>query len=97
MPAKQRGPKRPEFPNTKGLRGFPMLPVKMHPALFLALNDRARYDTLHWRLEHDGQGRVISPQDIVRRLIVEYFKNVSPVPDDAIGAVVRAEKRRPEP
>ncbi len=83
-------PKRPPTPHSKGLGRMPMLPIRLDAGLLLALKDRARYETLHWRLEHGGRGRVISPADIARRVLAEYFKNVSPLPDDAIGAAVRA-------
>lgn len=83
-------PQRPPRPNDKGLQEFPMLPVKMPPQHLVGLKDRARYETTHWRLEHSGRGHVVSPADIVRRLIAEYFANTSPLPDDAVGAIVRS-------
>jgi len=69
-----------------------MLPVKMPPEHLSGLKNRARYETTHWRLEHSGRGHVVSPADIVRRLIAEYFANTSPLPDDAIGALVKRAK-----
>lgn len=89
-------PNRPERPNYKGLMTFPMLPVRMPPEHLRGLKDRARYETMHWRLEHRGQGHAVSAADIVRRLIAEYFTNTSPLPDDPIGAAVRQQIQEPD-
>lgn len=59
--------------------------------MLVALKQRARYETMHWRIEHGGHGKVISPADIVRRLIADYQSKVSPLPNDAIGNMLRDE------
>jgi hypothetical protein len=82
-------------PHSKGLR-TPAMPIRFaDPAKWEMLKDRARYETMHYRLEHKGKGKVISPADIVRRLIDDYLAKVSPIPDDAIGAALRATKTKP--
>jgi hypothetical protein len=90
---KRHGPQRPLRPNDKGLGGMPVLPLKLPRTVLDALRQRARYDTVHWRLEHGGQGHVVSAGDVARRILADYFERVSPLPDDAIGATVRAEMR----
>jgi hypothetical protein len=68
--------------------------VSFRQDAFANLRNRARYDTMHYRLEHKGKGPVVSPGDIVRRLVDEYFERVSALPDDAVGAAVRATEGR---
>ena len=88
--SKRKPPQRPPTPNTKGLIGMPTLFLKLRPDRIRDLQLRARYETLHWRVEHHGKGHVISSQDIARRLIDEFFENVSPLPADAIGNAIRS-------
>lgn len=87
---RRHGPQRPWKPNSKGLAGAPVLQLPC--PLLPELKSRAAYETLHYRIEHKGRGPVISPGDIVRRLIEKYFKEVSALPDDAIGAMLRKTK-----
>ena len=85
----RRGPKRPSAPNSKGLGDTVTLPVKLSRPRLKDLRRRAQYETLRWRLEHGGKGRVISAQDIVRRQIDNLFRTAPAVPDDAIGRMVK--------
>lgn len=90
----KKPPQRPPTPNSKGLTNAVDLNVKFPPQQLRNLRDRARYETMHWRLEHRGRGHVISPADIVRRVVAEYFDRVSAMPDDAIAAALRATEPR---
>lgn|ERR1035437_568272 len=91
--ATKKGPPRPARPNDKGMSDWPSLLLMLHPEKLQALRDRAKYETMHWRLEHGGHGRAFSPGDVARSIINEYFENVSPLPEDEIGAAVRAAGR----
>lgn len=82
-------PQRPERPNDKGLMTLPMLPIRLQPEMLENVKLRALYDTAHYRVEHGGQGRVVSPADVARRILKEYFEKNSPCPDDPIGEAVR--------
>jgi hypothetical protein len=90
---KRRMPPRPASPNSKGLIGALTLPVKLMPNDLRDLRARARYETMRWRLEHNGKGRAISAQDIVRRLVASYFRREPAIPNDAIGRAVSDEPR----
>lgn len=86
----QRPPRRPARPNFKGLGpGAMTLPVKFTPETFRQLRQRASYETMRWRLEHGGKGYEISAQDIVRRLVSQFFRREAAIPDDAVGRAVR--------
>lgn len=88
---KRRGPTRPAAPNSKGLRDPVTLPIKFERAALAGLRMRATYETMKWRLAHDGKGRAISAQDIVRRL-VDQLERTAPIPQDAIGTFVRRQR-----
>ena len=89
MRTKPRAPKRPHAPNDKHQEGFQILLLRLPPATLANLRKRARYDTLHFRLEHDGKGPTVSVPDVARRIFDEYFAQTSALPDDAIGASLR--------
>lgn len=90
MPA----PKRPQRPNSKGLHGGQTIEVKFRPDALRDLRQRARYETTRYRLAHDGKGHIITPHDIIRRIVDEYFEKVSALPADGVGSALRAAGRR---
>lgn len=87
--SKRIPPKRPPSPNSKGLDLAETLHVKLLPATLAQLKTRARYETVRWRVENGGKGRAISPQDVVRRVIEDYFRVVRATPDDAVGRALK--------
>lgn len=87
-------PQRPHAPNAKGLSDGVTKEVKFRKDAFKSLHDRARYETLRYRIQHGGKGHVVTWSDIVRRLVDDYFEKVSALPADAVGKALRALDRR---
>jgi hypothetical protein len=87
---KRRPPKRPKTPHNKGLADGARFDLVFRRDALQNLRARARYETVHYRLEHNGKGHVTTPGDIIRRLVDEYFEKVSPMPDDEIAVAMRA-------
>lgn len=87
---KRNPPKRPHAPNTKGLEDAEDMEIKLPRSLKAALRNRAAYETMKARLQGGGRGRSVSAGDIARRAVGHYFTRVSALPDDTIGAAVRA-------
>lgn len=93
-PNTQRGGNpRPPTPSSKGIEKPMPVWTDFPTEDGLNLRQRAAYETMKWRAEHDGKGRAITVQDIVRRVVAEYFRRVPALPPgDPIAALIRSMK-----
>jgi hypothetical protein len=89
-PLVRRPAQRPHpSPNGKGLEdGVRVVTIFPH-ADEEFLRERARYETQRWRFAHDGKGREISAQDILRRLVADFRRKEPAIPADVVGRAIR--------